>query len=251
MIKFVRDELRHALPTEEVGEQHAVRESLFANSHRLQDTCILHLLYDLNLVKFVCEALVVGLDAADEKWVSGDHLVKQLHQGVTEVSGHRLLGSRLRGQRLRVHCQLPIPKARSAFLMFYIESFMKKKHLHFGPNGRRCGGPCEIWSVVLARPCHCPGLGLTGYPFSSVDTGRGSGPLGYPIGAAAARFPAAKSFDSSPRNRRHCTLHGQRSVAQWSSGRWTWPVCKNQISSSSGISLQVQHQRVTGLLKNG
>lgn len=49
----------------------------------------------LLLVKVIEGLVVVRLDAPDEVWCPVNHLLQEVHEGVSEVGGHRLLSLRL------------------------------------------------------------------------------------------------------------------------------------------------------------
>lgn len=58
----------------------------------------LHSWTNLLPVEGILGLLVVGFDAPDEVWAAVDHLLQQVHEGVSEVGAHGLLRLGLGGK---------------------------------------------------------------------------------------------------------------------------------------------------------
>jgi len=72
-------------------------ESVLPDAYRFEDAGVPQLLHDLVLVEEARTPRVVRFYASHELRRARYHLLQQIHQGVPEVRGHRLLGSGLRG----------------------------------------------------------------------------------------------------------------------------------------------------------
>lgn len=71
---------------------------MLPNTNGLEDSSVAKLFDNFASVKSARAAQIIGLDTSDELGSSRHHFLQKVHQRVSEVRGHRLLGPRLRGE---------------------------------------------------------------------------------------------------------------------------------------------------------